>query len=102
MPSYVKTRDGKGTFRVFHQDQQPTCRICSANDHLARDCPKQRPQLRSQQPSKQPSSQQEQEQQEQQEQEQQEQQQQQQQQQEQQQQQQQMSYWPWAIVTIKN
>ena len=54
MPSYVKTRDGKGTFRVFHQDQQPTCRICSSNDHLARDCPKQRPQLRSQQPSQQP------------------------------------------------
>ena len=68
MPSYVKTGDGKGTFRVFHNDQQPTCHICSANDHLARDCPKQRPQLRSQQPSQQPSSQQEQEQQEQQEQ----------------------------------
>ena len=39
IPSYIKTCDGKGTFRVFHQGQQPTCRTCSANNHLARDCP---------------------------------------------------------------
>ena len=40
IPSYIKFRDGKGSFRVYHEGQEPTCRICSARGHMSRDCPR--------------------------------------------------------------
>ena len=38
IPSYIRTRDGKGTFRVYHQGQTPTCRICDSTEHIAKHC----------------------------------------------------------------
>ena len=39
IPSYLHTPDSNLTFRVYHEGQRPTCRLCSSLDHLAKDCP---------------------------------------------------------------
>ena len=39
VPSYVKSRDGKRNFRVYHADQTTTCRLCNKPGHIAKDCP---------------------------------------------------------------
>eukprot|EP00117_Sycon_ciliatum_P037757 scpid102261/ scgid28170/ len=37
IPSFVRTSDGKSTFRVFHEGQSPTCRVCDSTTHIARN-----------------------------------------------------------------
>ena len=39
VPSFVRTAEGN-TFRVKHEGQAPTCRLCNSENHLAGSCPK--------------------------------------------------------------
>ena len=40
IPSFVKSRDGLSTFRVHHEGQAATCRLCGTPGHIAKICPK--------------------------------------------------------------
>ena len=40
IPSYVRSADGRGVFRVFYTGQPSTCRICDLPGHMAKDCQK--------------------------------------------------------------
>ena len=38
IPSFVSSPNGTHQYRIYYAGQQQTCRLCSATDHLSKDC----------------------------------------------------------------